>query len=618
MDFSDICSFWNQHEQAIANALPQDIEAFAQVMQQGANRFDLEQEIEGHFIRWFTHTDDFVIMYCLIPDSRNLDHILDAYVQTKQRGSPLTVILVHQWTDGEGTWDIFLISPRTAMHHVHRLVNGHEVQEQGPVLRQDIYTLFTDDGEFTIPDKATWLCGPVDEAVAQLERLANTRDCHQETHDYHVQWKNPKGTLEAQFFFMSGPEDIEPFIAIYQYLKEVPCPVSFVFVPIEESGICDIFRLSARSYLEHHHRIDSVSKEGENPMSHRVKAASLNSDKATINDRSVCHAGKKVWLSSVQGWSSSEKVSSVHAAFEAVAQAHGESLSYDFIVGISSVAFRMQFGRLCPSSPHPACGYICCGRASRLLPWQGKGYDIDQDGRKVDPELFEVIVDSIDAGIPVVTGEEEEGLIIGYQPESRELYCLHPHEFDGQKPFVIKFQDLHKICWNICAYTEPRNESVDRQALIVESLQQAVTMAHQERADSYDLGFKAWEVYIHTLEKQKKFSNVDMLGNAWIYECLVQYRQIAAWYLREICGQFSNTSQEHLHKAADLYQKISAEVLTGDMSPTDVAPYPDSLKKGEKWTKEKRQKQIKRLQQALPLEIRAVEEIEKALSSVTK
>ena len=327
--------------------------------------------------------------------------------------------------------------------------------------------------------------------------------------------------------------------------------------------------------------------------------------------------GKMVWLSGIAGWSSSEKVSSVHAALEAVMRAHGEDFSYDYLVGISSLAFRMQVGGLCPSSPHPCCGYQC-DRALQVVPWRAKGYDFDQNKKKVPKKLFDVIVQSIDSGIPVTTGEEDDGLIIGYDKEKMELTCFHPYHFNGKKSFVIGFKDLHKICWGIGVYTERKTESIDKQELVVDSLKQAVNMAKKGRCENYCVGFKAWEIYISTLKTlnrtQRKIPGEDMLGNAWIYECLVQYRQIAAQYLNTIRDQFEETSKKHLGNAANLYQVISKDILKGGKDLCEIAPYPESLKKGRKWTKEIRQEQVNRLEEALPLEVRAIDEIEKALS----
>ena len=79
----------------------------------------------------------------------------------------------------------------------------------------------------------------------------------------------------------------------------------------------------------------------------------------------------RVWLEGVSGWSPGERESSVHAAQAAVMEAVGEDVSYEYLVGVSGLAFRMQVSKdgLCPSSPHSFCGYGCHARSSQCLPW---------------------------------------------------------------------------------------------------------------------------------------------------------------------------------------------------------------------------------------------------------
>jgi len=54
-----------------------------------------------------------------------------------------------------------------------------------------------------------------------------------------------------------------------------------------------------------------------------------------------------------------------------------------------------------------------------VLPWKIKGYHFDQDKRENLGEIYEIVVQSIDRGIPVSTGEEEDDVIIGYQMDER-------------------------------------------------------------------------------------------------------------------------------------------------------------------------------------------------------
>lgn len=332
----------------------------------------------------------------------------------------------------------------------------------------------------------------------------------------------------------------------------------------------------------------------------------------------IHHEGDKVWLEGIEGWSASEKASSVHAAFEAIMKALDEDISYDYLVGISSLAFRMQIGGLCPSSPHPACGYKCIDRALQVLPWKFKNYGIEQNKIENPIEIYEIIVQSINKGIPVITGEEDDGLIIGYQKEKKEFICFHPWHHNGKKPFVVS--SLAEICWGIDIITERKTETIDHRILVVESLKQAMKMAKKKKVKNYHVGFKAWEQYIKLLkklnEKRHTINDDDILGNAWIYECLVQYRNVAANYLILIEDQFNETVKKHLRNASALYRQISQDILKYDKGLKEITGDYNSLKKSVIWTKEMYHDQMKRLENALPLEIQAINEIERALSSI--
>jgi hypothetical protein len=75
----------------------------------------------------------------------------------------------------------------------------------------------------------------------------------------------------------------------------------------------------------------------------------------------------RVWLEGVSGWFVGNRESSVHAAQAAVIAAVGEDVSYEYLLGVSGLAFRMQVskGGLCPSTPRSFCGYLCHARSSK-------------------------------------------------------------------------------------------------------------------------------------------------------------------------------------------------------------------------------------------------------------
>lgn len=324
----------------------------------------------------------------------------------------------------------------------------------------------------------------------------------------------------------------------------------------------------------------------------------------------------RVWLEGVNGWFVGDRESSVHAAQAAVMEAVGKSISYATLLGVSGLAFRMQVSKngLCPSSPHSFCGYQCVARSVQALPYKIQIFEAPADDAGKVKEARRAVVASIDRGVPVQYGNEEDGLIIGYQKQGEEWICLHPMHEGGKKTFVETSWP-----WGIAIFTEPKPEVPTKRELALGALQQAVEMAEAEEAGQYHLGWTAWDAYIERLktlqQADEKTKNDDMVGNSWIYECLVQYRRVAVTYLRDIAGEFEGDVAQHLSKAADIYAKMANEILTdNEHCLLTIAPLPWSIKEGEAWTNEMRVDQIKRLQAAYPLERKAIDEIKKALA----
>jgi len=338
--------------------------------------------------------------------------------------------------------------------------------------------------------------------------------------------------------------------------------------------------------------------------------------KGALMRATVKREGDKVWIEGVEGWNFAQRGSSVHAAMAAVMRAVGEDVSYEYLLGTSGLAFRMQVhNEWCPSSPHPFCGYECVKGSVNALPWKVRAYQVKPDDVEGVREARAAVVASIDRGVPCAYGSEEDGVIFGYQKGGEEWLCVHP--FQGGKQFVET-----KWPWGIGIYTERKAEVPDRQALVLASLKQAVEMAHTEKVDEYDCGFHAWEQWIARLKDQQwveqegKNQSGLMMGNSWIYCCLVEYRAAAANYLRLVAGDFDDGAADHLRKAADLYQRMVEDVLLAGDCPLDIAPRQEDLKEGQQWTQAMRAEQAKRLESAFELERQAIAEIEKALASL--
>ncbi len=332
----------------------------------------------------------------------------------------------------------------------------------------------------------------------------------------------------------------------------------------------------------------------------------------------VQREGDKVWIDGVKGWDFSQRGSSVHAAMEAVMRAVGEDVDYNYLVGASALAFRMQVHKTwCPSSPHPFCGYQCVRGAVAALPWTIKAYEVKPEDAEGVKRAREAVVASIDCGVPCAYGSEEDGVIIGYQKGGEEWICVHPFS-DGKTSVETKWP------WGIGVYTGPKAETPDRRKIAIDSLKQAVTMAHTKNVEDYACGFNAWEQWIAHLRDEEwvKSGLKDraplMLGNSWIYCCIVDYRTAAAAYLRAIASGFEDEVAAHLNKAADLYDRMVKDVLIKDRCPLEVAPRPWDLKEGQQWTQAMRDEQAEILTAAFALEKEALGEIEKALALIEK
>ncbi len=96
--------------------------------------------------------------------------------------------------------------------------------------------------------------------IERLEGLAAERSCTQEVDGRIVTWIDDRRQTAAIFSLLPEPADIDACIGIYERIDASRCPVSFVIVECERGRLYDFFRLSARSYLEHHNQAKAKLK----------------------------------------------------------------------------------------------------------------------------------------------------------------------------------------------------------------------------------------------------------------------------------------------------------------------------------------------------------------------
>lgn len=256
----------------LAAIIKKGIEHLPTHLEKLASAQGLTQVLEQGEIQWRDDEGDLRALFFAIADPSELDSVARAYHRTRETGCPFTYVLVHQWSDGDGNWDIFTIRPTDHMAHRGRVWGSREVPDRKPHLRDDVYRLFESDSPFPSPGRDGWakLLGTSRaEIAARLGDLAEERACVQYDDGGSILWRNKYGVVEALFALLPDPSDIYSFASIYDLIAAHQCPVTFVFIEREKSRLYDIFRLSGRSYLEHHNQAKSADYVEDDEVSDR-------------------------------------------------------------------------------------------------------------------------------------------------------------------------------------------------------------------------------------------------------------------------------------------------------------------------------------------------------------
>ena len=334
----------------------------------------------------------------------------------------------------------------------------------------------------------------------------------------------------------------------------------------------------------------------------------------------------KVWIEGV-GVAPGGMCTCVHAATTVMQGAGETEMTYPWLMGVSGMAFRVQMStdRWCPSSPNAYCGHNCFAFVKDALPYEIVQHLLfDKDPRKVK-QARAALVASIDRGVPVWFGSEEDSVCVGYADGGKTLLALTLKDEDGS----TRTREVKDIPWGI-SVLGARRTPPPRRELIEKSLKHALEMWHMEKSGDkgqYACGARAWETWIAELADDAKFERMsdekkddpdafssNALGNAWTYESLKCARKAAAAYLRMIADDFKPDSAAHLKKAADLYEQV---YKTLEAAKANVR-YPWAMKTKANWTKAMRTAQAEAMEQAFALDTQAISEIEMALKAEGK
>jgi hypothetical protein len=252
-------------------------------------------------------------------------------------------------------------------------------------------------------------------------------------------------------------------------------------------------------------------------------------------------------------WGAGEWENSPLGALAAALAAVGERVPYEFLMGVSGAAFRVQMfqPRWCPSAPHPRCGFDCLEAAFAALAYELVDLPVKPGDPGCVERVREEVVKSIDAGVPAFFTSLEESLIVGYEDEGRRLLLrLYGAPKEGYVPWRLvrgeaegaeTYPESFVLDWPHLSFGVLRRKPAppDRRWSLVRSLELALELARTPTFGPYASGFAALEQWIAGLRDPARFENAsareaDMYANAHCWYSLCDARSAAGPYLRGI------------------------------------------------------------------------------------
>jgi len=276
---------------------------------------------------------------------------------------------------------------------------------------------------------------------------------------------------------------------------------------------------------------------------------------------------------------------SVLATFSLIAERLGDETDYDFLMGVSGAAFRVQMAsrQLCPSSPHARVGFDCATVAAEAWGRPIKSWpsaDADETRRAV---ARAAVVASIDIGLPAVYDHEEASLIVGYT-DTGLLLRRYSADSEGYLPMET---------WPFAVgIVSPKRKPRDLPELVRRSLGLAQQLFETEEVKGYRSGhaaYRRWcdflsdETARASMTPEQRFS--EAIGNAHSFESLADARATGANYLSEVAKELDPEVAGPLNEAARICNRIDAELRARRRA---LAPFPWEISSTDEWTPETR------------------------------
>ena len=210
-----------------------------------------------------------------------------------------------------------------------------------------------------------------------------------------------------------------------------------------------------------------------------------------------------------------EHENSMIACIAGVMASMNEDFSYEYLMGTSGAAFRVQMAEpnWCASAACAPCGYDCVPGTMKTTGYRLVWIDTQRDGKWMDDgvkQALQAVPKSVDNGVPVIMSGKEAGLIVGYHDDGKLVVRPYAHDDDGYKdaevfgaaavlvPALIEVTAANDWAWAV-GIIEPHDLPIDRHEAVANSMRLAVMLANTERFGHYLSGFAAIQYWIDGL-----------------------------------------------------------------------------------------------------------------------
>jgi hypothetical protein len=248
----------------------------------------------------------------------------------------------------------------------------------------------------------------------------------------------------------------------------------------------------------------------------------------------------------------------------------GESLTYDYLMGISGAAFRLHFEPgWCPSSVDATVGFDVSREICISLGYTMEFVRINHNSFSDIRSLYKKIKTQINIGRPIVAinlkGNMDWGIVTGYLKNEPGILCRT--FYDEMNEYSL----ASRAPWLNFFIGEKKN-GMTRKEMFVNSLKTAVKLANTKKFEEYYSGFAAYEIWIRRLKNSvESFNQKDLAQIIKIHfiilNALLDGRRSAVNYLSssDAADQLANGQQiiDNYSRIVDLLESSTMN-LAGD------------------------------------------------------